>query len=103
MKKVIAALFIVLFSINSANASCSYRTKKKMLHNNKVIKNKVINAQVKGKMLAIQELAKSDYCNDPQTKSKIKAYEKQIQDLTNEKLCLKREYKASLSLLRASR
>ena len=73
------------------------------LINTIMIRNKVINAQVKGKMLAIQELSKADYCNDPQTKSKIKAYEKQIQDLTNEKICLKREYKASLKLLRASR
>ena len=103
MKKIIAAVFVILFSINAANAACSYRTQKKMLHNEKMIKNKVINAQVKGKMLAIQELSKSDYCNDPQTKSKIKAYEKQIVELTNEKICLKREYKASLKLLRASR
>ena len=35
--------------------------------------------------------------------AKIKAYEKQIVELTNEKICLKREYKASLKLLRASR
>ena len=103
MKKIIAALFIILLGINSANAACGYRTQKKILNNNKVIRNKVINAQVKGKMLAIQELSKADYCNDPQTKRKIKAYEKQIQDLTNEKICLKREYKASLKLLRASR
>lgn len=110
MKKIIVAMSVLLalcFAINSADAACgtlcSYRTQKKMLHNRKVVKNKVINAQVKGKMLAIQQLSKEDYCNDPQTKQKILSYQKQIEDLTNQKICLKREYKASLRQLRDSR
>ena len=101
---------MLFVSINTAFAACdkctgsySYRMQKKMLHNHKMIKNKVINAQVKGKMLAIQELSKEDYCNNPETKQKIACYQKQIEDLTNQKMCLKKEYKASLQALKASR
>lgn len=110
MKKIITSLLVLLVNCNMAFAACekcgetcSYRMQKKMLHNHKMIKNKVINAQVKGKMLAIQELSKEDYCNNPQTKQKITCYQKQIEDLTNQKLCLKKEYKASLEALKASR
>lgn len=54
-------------------------------------------------MLAIQELAKSDYCNEPATIQKIKCYQKQIEDLTNQKIFLRKEYRESLRKLRASR
>lgn len=111
MKKIITALFVLFLAVNTSNAACtqnscqkcSYRTQKKMLHNRKMVKNKVINAQVKGKMLAIQQLSKDDCANDPCTKQKILSYQKQIEDLTNQKICLKREYRASLRQLRASR
>ncbi len=106
MKKVLA-LFVVFFVTASlaanADCECSYRQQKKMLHNRKMIKNKVINAQVKGKMLAIQELASNDYCNDPIVKAQIVAYQKQIVDLTNQKMCLKDEYKKSLKELKAKK
>ncbi len=105
--KRIFTLFIlfVLAGTMSANAdcNCSYRQKKKMLHNQKMIKNKVINAQVKGKMLAIQKLAQEDYCNDPVVNAQIIAYQKQIVELTNKKMCLKQEYKQSLSALKKSK
>ena len=105
MKKITTLMCVFLFAAMAANADCgcSYRMQKKMLHNRKVIKNKVINAQVKGKMLAIQQLSKDDYCNDPKTKQKILSYQRQIEDLTNQKICLKKEYKASLKQLKASR
>ncbi len=54
-------------------------------------------------MLAIQELSKEDYCNNPETMQKIACYQKQIEDLTNRKMCLKKEYKASLQALKAYR
>ena len=112
MKRILCTLVLVCILSGVAEAksvcdtkdcACSYRAQKKMLHNRKMIRNKVINAQVKGKMLAIQELSREDYCNNPEVKQKILAYQKQIEDLTNQKMCLKREYKASLSLLKASR
>ncbi len=110
MKKLLILMFALLLGMNSAYAgscscreNCSYRVQKRMLHNHKMIKNKVINAQVKGKMLAIQELAKSDYCNNPETKQKIRCYQKQIEDLTNQKIFLRKEYRESLRKLKASR
>ena len=103
MKKIISAMLVFLLVSSSAQAACSYRMQKKMLHNRRVVKKKVINAQIKGKMLAIQELSRKDYCNDPKTKQKILAYQNQIVDLTNQKLCLKKEYKASLAKLKAAR
>lgn len=106
MKKLLSSLVVImLFSCISVDAKClcSYRTQKKMLHNRKMIKNKVINAQVKGKMLAIQQLASKDTCNDPKIKEQILVYQCQIIDLTNQKICLKKEYKQSLRELRSSR
>ena len=111
MKKILLACFLTLFSANltfaqcnsDICASCSYRMQKKMLHNRKMVKNKVINAQVKGKMLAIQELSKQDCSNNIETRQKILAYQKQLEDLTNQKICLKREYKTSLHQLKANR
>ena len=106
MKKVLSLLLIIIIAElrgQKAYSSCTYRQQKKMLHNRKMIKNKVINAQVKGKMLAIQELASDDYCNDPTVKAQILAYQKQIIDLTNQKMCLKQEYHQSLKELKTSK
>ena len=105
MKKILSLFIIMVMGTAAANADCgcTYRQQKKMLHNKKMIKNKVINAQVKGKMLAIQELASDDYCNDPTVKAQILAYQKQIVDLTNQKMCLKQEYKQSLRALKAKK
>lgn len=105
MKKFVLLLIVAVLIGSAANADCgcTYRQQKKMLHNKKMIKNKVINAQVKGKMLAIQELAADDYCNDPTVKAQILAYQKQIVDLTNQKMCLKQEYKQSLRELKAKK
>lgn len=106
MKKQLSSLLVFMLVTGlcaNADCNCSYRMQKKMLHNRKMIKNKVINAQVKGKMLAIQKLASDDYCNDPVVKSQILAYQKQIVDLTNQKMCLKKEYKTSLQALKAKR
>ena len=113
MKKIFSAIIAMFLCCSTAfsacdncsqnSNNCSYRMQKKMLHNHKMIKNKVINAQVKGKMLAIQELSKEDYSNNPETKQKIACYQKQIEDLTNQKMCLKKEYKTSLQALKASR
>lgn len=104
MNKILSALFLILLLSDctyAAECTCSYRMQKKMLHNHKMIRNKVINAQVKGKMLAIQELAAQDNCNDPKVRAQILNYQKQIEDLTNQKLCLKKEYKQSLTALKA--
>ncbi len=103
MKKLLLLFIMIVFTSAAAEADCTYRQQKRMLHNKKMIKNKVINAQVKGKMLAIQELASDDYCNDPTVKAQILAYQKQIVDLTNQKMCLKQEYKQSLKELKSSK
>lgn len=103
MKKLLSSLFVIVFCTAmcaEAGCNCNYRTQKKMLHNRKMIENKVINAQVKGKMLAIQKLASKDCCNDPKVKEQIILYQNQIVDLTNQKMCLKREYKQSLKALK---
>lgn len=106
MKKILSLIIFAAVSFSSAAHAGSfgtYRQQKKMLHNQKMIKNKVINAQVKGKMLAIQELASKDYCNDPTVKAQIIAYQKQIVDLTNQKICLNKEYKQSLKKLKTQK
>ena len=106
MKKILSLIIFAAVSFSSAahaSSFCKYRQQKKMLHNQKMIKNKVINAQVKGKMLAIQELASKDYCNDPTVKAQIIAYQKQIVDLTNQKICLNKEYKQSLKKLKTQK
>ena len=82
MKKLCAFLLTFCFFAGAANAEYSYRMQKKMLKNNKSVKKKVINAQIKGKLQAIQE---------------------QIEKLTNSKMCIKQEYKNSLRALKASR
>ena len=103
MKKIMALLFVVMLTANVASASCNYFQQKRMLKNEKMIKNKVINAQVKGKMLAIQKIASKDYCNNLETKKQIELYQKQIIELTNQKICLKKENKTALRSLKHSR
>ena len=103
MKKIIALLFVIMLTTNVASAGCTYFEQKRMLKNEKMIKNKVINAQVKGKMIAIQKLAAKDYCNNLETKKQIELYQKQIIELTNQKICLKKEYKMALRRLKYSK
>lgn len=103
MKKLCAFLLVFCFFAGAANAECSYRMQKKMLKNNKSVKKKVINAQIKGKLQAIQELSAQDPCNTPETRKKILQYQQQIEKLTNSKMCIKQEYKNSLRALKASR
>lgn len=103
MKKGFVVLFTLVFLANSAFAECTYFQQKRMLKNQKMIKNKVINAQVKGKMEAIQELAEADYCNNPETQKKIFLYQQQLIDLKNQKICLKKEYKSSLRKLKGKK
>lgn len=103
MKKIFAAMLLLLFFVNCANAECSYRMQKKMLKNRRVVKKKVINAQIRGKMQAIQQLSAKDTCNSSETRRNILIYQKQIETLTNEKMCLKTEYKNSLRAIKAER
>lgn len=102
MQKLFAVILVFSLGMNiaGANTVCSYRMQKKMLHNQKVVKNKVINAQIKGKMLAIQSLASKKGCNDVETQKQIMLYQSQIVDLTNQKMCLNSEYKTALKQLK---
>ncbi len=102
MKKICAFIFVFFFFVNTAGAQCSYRIQKKMLKNHRSVKKKVINAQIKGKLQAIQELSAQEPCNSAETKKKILLYQQQIEKLTNEKSCIKQEYKTSLRALKAS-
>lgn len=106
MRKYLTLLIIMSFFTGMANASecCySYRTQKKMLKNRKNVQNKVIDRQIKGKLLAIQDLAGSMPCTNEARKERILMYQSDIENLTNQKLIVKNNYKCALRNLRNAR
>ncbi len=106
MKKylILLTLLGMLTGIVQASECCySYRMQKKMLKNRKNVQNKVIDRQIKGKLLAIEELAGSMPCTSEARKERILMYQSDIENLTNEKLMVKNNYKCALRHLRDSR
>ncbi len=106
MKKYFTILVLLaVFSGYAAASECcySYRMQKKMLKNRKNVQNKVIDRQIRGKLLAIEELAGSMPCTSEARKERILMYQSDIENLTNEKLMVKNNYKCALRHLRDSR
>lgn len=106
MKKYFTILVLLaVFSGYTAASECcySYRMQKKMLKNRKNVQNKVIDRQIRGKLLAIEELAGSMPCTSEARKERILMYQSDIENLTNEKLMVKNNYKCALRHLRDSR
>ena len=106
MKKYFTILVLLaVFSGYAAASECcySYSMQKKMLKNRKNVQNKVIDRQIRGKLLAIEELAGSMPCTSEARKERILMYQSDIENLTNEKLMVKNNYKCALRHLRDCR
>ena len=106
MKKyLILSLIISLISSSVMASECcySYRMQKQMLKNRKDVQYKVIDAQIEGKLLAIQELAGGMPCTNEARKERIQLYQSDIENLANQKLIIKNNYKCALKNLRNSR
>lgn len=101
-KSLILSLIISLISSSVIASECgySYRMQKQMLKNKKNVQYKVIDAQIQGKLLAIQELAGSMPCTNEARKERIHLYQSDIENLTNQKLIIKNNYKCALKNLR---